>query len=161
MLLGSLVGVLLGALLVSLIFLAGRFGEVLGYAITGAAGVGSGHLVGLVAGRREVIVASLSIVAGVLLVALVFFQQTLSMQAGLDMSDPLTLVFLGIPLTVLTALGGWLAELARGSGFYSGGERASSPLELPTGVLVGAAVAILVIVGLLLLSSGAFEESPA
>lgn len=53
----------------------------------------------------------------VLLVALVFFQQVLSMQAGVGSSDPLTLLFFGIPLAVLAALGGWLAELARGSGF--------------------------------------------
>jgi hypothetical protein len=161
LLLASLLGVLLGALLVSLTFITGSFGEVTGYVITAVAGIGSGHLVGLVAGRREVPVACLSIVAGVLLVVLVFFQQALSMQEGMDTSLPLTLVFFCIPLAVLSAVGGWLAELARGRGFWSGGGRVGSPVRLSTGVLAGTAVAIFVVLGVLMLYSGIFEESPS
>ena len=159
MLLASLLGVLLGALLVSLVFVAGRFGEVAGYIIVGAAGLGFGHIVGLVAGRREVPVASLSIVSGLLLVALVFFQQAVSMEAGLDLSNPLELLFLGMPLAILADVGGWLAELARVRGFWSGARRAGSPVGLSRWVLAGIAVAILVVVGLLALYSGLFGES--
>jgi hypothetical protein len=103
--------------------------------------------------------ASLSIVSGLLLVALVFFQQALSMQAGLDPSNPLELLFLGMPIAVLAAVGGWLAELARFQGFWSWARRAGSPVGLSRWVLAGIAVAILVVVGLLALYSGLFEES--
>lgn len=161
LLLASLLGVLLGALLVSLTFMSGSFGEGTGYTITAVAVIGSGHLVGLVAGRREVPVACLSIVAGVLLVVLVFSQQAPSLQEGMDTSVPLTLVYFCIPLAVLSAVGGWLAELARGRGFWSGGGRVGSPVGLSTRMLAGIAVAIFVVLGVLVLSSGIFEESPA
>lgn len=114
LLLACLLGVLLGALLVTLIFITGRFGEIPSSVITGIAAIGAGHVVGLVAGRREVPVASLSTVVGVLLVPLIFFQQAIYMQGGLNSSNPVTLIFLGMPLAILAAVGGWLAELARG-----------------------------------------------
>lgn len=161
LLLASVLGILLGALLVSLKFFTGGFGGATGFFIIGVAGVGSGYLVGGIAGRREVPVACLSIVAGVLLVALVFFQQALSMQEGTDLSNPLTLVFFCIPLAILAAVGGWLAELARGRGFWSGRGGVSSPVRLSTKIVAGIAVAIFVVLGLLMLSSGIFEESPS
>lgn len=159
LLLGSLLGVLLGALLVTLIFMTGRFGEIPSYVITGVAAIGAGHVVGLVAGRREMPVASLSIVVGVLLVALIFFRQAIYMQGGLDSSNPVTLIFLGMPLAVLAAAGGWLAELARERSLWSGMGRAGSPVALSPRVLVGIAVAIFLVVGLLMLSAGIFQES--
>jgi hypothetical protein len=112
LLLAGLLGILLGALLVTLTFMTARFGEIPGYLITGTAAIGAGHLVGLVAGRREVPVASLSTVIGALLVALIFFQQATFTQGGLDSSNPLTLIFLSMPLAILAVGGGWLAELA-------------------------------------------------
>lgn len=161
LLLACLLGVLLGALLVTLIFITGRFGEIPSYVVTGIAAIGAGHVVGLVAGRREVPVASLSTVVGVLLVALIFFQQAIYMQGGLDSSNPVTLIFLGMPLAILAAVGGWLAELARERGLWSEMGRSNLPIALSPRVLVGIAVAIFVVVGLLRFSAGIFEESPS
>jgi hypothetical protein len=161
LLLACLLGVLLGALLVTLIFMTGRFGEIPSYVISGFAAIGAGHVVGLVAGRREVTVASLSTVVGVLLVALIFFQQSLYMQGSLGSSNPVTLIFLCMPLAVLAAGGGWLAELARERSLWSEMGRADSPLALSPRILIGIAVAILLVVGLLMLSAGIFEESPS
>jgi hypothetical protein len=161
LLLACLLGVLLGALLVTLIFMTGRFGEIPSYVITGAVAIGAGHAVGLIAGRREIPVASLSTVVGVLFVALIFFQQPLYMQGSLGSSNSVTLIFLCMPVAILAAVGGWLAELARERGFWSGMARSDSPFALSPWVLVGIAVAVFLVVGLLMLSAGIFEESPS
>lgn len=154
LLLASLLGVLLGALLVSLLSLSGRFGAVPSYLLTGAAAVGAGCVVGLVAGRREVPVAALSLVAGVLLVAITFTQQAPYGPTGSSISNPLPLLVFGIPLVALVALGGWLAEIARLRGSRRGGRVTGLFAELPPRVLVGIVVAVFAVLGLFMIFAG-------
>ena len=160
LLLAFLLGVLLGAMLVSLFYLTGRFGEIASYLVTGAAAVGAGYAVALVAGRYEVLVAALSPVTGVLLVAVTFYGQATDAGVPLGSSDPVPLLVLGIPLVLLAAAGGWLAEGGRPGSWFRGG-RPGPLVALPPLVLVGLVAVVLAVLGLFAFAAGVFEESPS
>lgn len=155
LLLAFLLGILCGALLVSLFSLVGRFGTIPSYLLTGIAAVGAGYVAALVAGRYEVPVAALSTVVGVLLVTTTFLGRPDDGNPQ-GTSEVASLLALGIPLVISASVGGLLAEVSRRRGLPFGAGARTSPL-----VLVGIVAGMFVVLGLFANLAGFFEETPS